>query len=256
MSRVALVTGGSRGIGRAVCRRLAETGAAVVVNYHHQAEAAQAVVEAIQAGGGQARASQADVSDPAQVESMVQQTLEHFGRIDILVNNAGINIRKSLLDTTDEEWAEVFRVNCAGPFYGTRAVARQMIAQGDGGRIINISSILALLGMEKRLAYSASKAALEAFTRCCAQELAPFRITVNAVAPGTTNTEINRAFLTPPIQKRLEQRISLGRIAEPEEIAAAVAFLASAEASYITGQVIRADGGWSTCDPVTVQRQA
>lgn len=251
---IALVTGASRGIGRAICHGLADYGADIVINYRERLDLAQELVGSLQESRRQAIAIKADVSDHDQVESMVQQALDHFGHIDVLVNNAGINVRKSLLETSNEDWDTVFGVNSSGPFYCTRAVAQHMVSRGKGGRIINLSSILTRYGMVDRLAYSASKAALEGFSRCCAQELAPHNITVNVVAPGTTNTEINQEFLTPSVQKILEQRIAVGRIAEPHEIAAMVTYLASDQASYITGQIIRVDGGWSSCDPSTVQR--
>ena len=170
-NRVAVVTGGGRGIGRAISRELARQGAAVVVNYAAHAQAAESAVIEIERDGGQAMAIQADVSDRTAVEAMVHAAVQRFGGIDILVNNAGIDVAVSVLDTTDADWERIFAVNARGCFLCTQIAARVMINAGGGGRIINISSLNARLGWIARAAYSASKGAMEAFTRCCARDL-------------------------------------------------------------------------------------
>lgn len=246
--RVAVVTGGSRGIGRAIARELARQGVAVAVNYTANAPAAASVVSEIERDGGQAMAIQADVSDRAAVEAMVQAAVQRFGSIDILVNNAGIDVAVSVLDTTDADWERIFAVNARGCFLCTQIAARVMIDAGGGGRIINISSLNARLGWIARAAYSASKGAMEAFTRCCARDLGQYGITVNAVAPGAIRTDIWGDALTPGAEKAQAERVALGHIGEPEDVAGIVVFLASPSARFITGEVILVDGGRGTCD--------
>lgn len=247
-NRVAVVTGGSRGIGRAIARELARQGAAVAVNYTANAPAATSVVSEIERDGGQAMAIQADVSDRAAVEAMVQAAVQRFGGVDILVNNAGIDVAVSVLDTTDADWERIFAVNARGCFLCTQIAARFMIDAGGGGRIINISSLNARLGWIARAAYSASKGAIEAFTRCCARDLGQYGITVNAVAPGAIRTDIWGDTLTPGAEKAQAVRVALGHIGEPEDVAGIVVFLASSAARFITGEVILVDGGRGTCD--------
>ncbi|MYC16818.1 MAG: 3-oxoacyl-ACP reductase FabG [Gemmatimonadetes bacterium] len=246
--RVAVVTGGSRGIGRAIARELARQGVAVAVNYTANAPAAASVVSEIERDGGQAMAIQADVSDRTAVEAMVQAAVQRFGSIDILVNNAGIDVAVSVLDTTDADWERIFAVNARGCFLCTQIAARVMIDAGGGGRIINISSLNAHLGWIARAAYSASKGAMEAFTRCCARDLGQYGITVNAVAPGAIRTDIWGDALTPGAEKAQAERVALGHIGEPEDVAGIVVFLASPSARFITGEVILVDGGRGTCD--------
>jgi NAD(P)-dependent dehydrogenase (short-subunit alcohol dehydrogenase family) len=201
------------------------------------------VAQEIHRRGGEAIVVRADVSERPQVARMLKETLESFGRVDILVNNAGVTLHQWMVDTTDEEWERVFGVNIFGCFYCSQLVAREMIQQGSGGRIINISSQVASRPIMRRSAYAPSKAALEAFTRCCALELGSHGITVNAVAPGATRTAINPDFADPAFLESLERTIPLGKIAEPEEVASVVLFLASSAASQITGEVIHVDGG-------------
>ncbi|MYF72916.1 MAG: 3-oxoacyl-ACP reductase FabG [Gemmatimonadetes bacterium] len=246
--RVAVVTGGSRGIGRAIARELARQGVAVAVNYTANAPAAASVVSEIERDGGQAMAIQADVSDRTAVEAMVQAAVQRFGSIDIMVNNAGIDVAVSVLDTTDADWERIFGVNARGCFLCTQIAARVMIDAGGGGRIINISSLNAHLGWIARAAYSASKGAMEAFTRCCARDLGQYGITVNAVAPGAIRTDIWGDALTPGAEKAQAERVALGHIGEPEDVAGIVVFLASPSARFITGEVILVDGGRGTCD--------
>ena len=247
-NHVAVVTGGSRGIGRAIARELARQGVAVAVNYTANAPAAASVVSEIERDGGQAMAIQADVSDRAAVAAMVQAAVQRFGSIDILVNNAGIDVAVSVLDTTDADWERIFAVNARGCFLCTQIAARVMINAGGGGRIINISSLNARLGWIARAAYSASKGAMEAFTRCCARDLGQYGITVNAVAPGAIRTDIWGDALTPGAEKAQTVRVALGHIGEPEDVAGIVVFLASSAARFITGEVILVDGGRGTCD--------
>lgn len=247
-NRVAVVTGGGRGIGRAISRELARQGAAVVVNYAAHAQAAESAVIEIERDGGQAMAIRADVSDRTAVEAMVHAAVQRFGGIDILVNNAGIDVAVSVLDTTDADWERIFAVNARGCFLCTQIAARVMVDVGDGGRIINISSLNARLGWIARAAYSASKGAMEAFTRCCARDLGQYGITVNAVAPGAIRTDIWGDALTPGAEKAQAERVALGHIGEPEDVAGIVVFLASPSARFITGEVILVDGGRGTCD--------
>ena len=246
--RVAVVTGGSRGIGRAIARELARQGAAVVVNYVSHPSAARGIVEEIERDGGQAAAVQADVSDRAAVEAMVREAVRRFGGVDILVNNAGIDVVATVLDTTDEDWDRIFAVNAKGCFLCTQTAARAMIDGGRGGRIVNITSVNARLGWKARAAYSASKGAVEAFTRCCARDLGPHGITANVVAPGAIRTEIWGDSLTPATEKAQSDRIAVGYIGEPEDVAGIVAFLASPASRFITGEVILVDGGRGTID--------
>ncbi len=246
--RVAVVTGGGRGIGRAIARELALQGAAVAVNYTANASAAASVVGEIERDGGQAMAIQADVSDRTAVETMIQAAVQHFGGVDILVNNAGIDVAVSVLDTTDADWERIFAVNARGCFLCTQIAAQVMIDAGGGGRIINISSLNARLGWIARAAYSASKGAMEAFTRCCARDLGQYGITVNAVAPGAIRTDIWGDTLTSSAEKAQAERVALGHIGEPEDVAGIVVFLSSSAARFITGEVILVDGGRGTCD--------
>ena len=246
--RVAVVTGGGRGIGRAISLELARQEASVVVNYAANAQAAESAVDEIERNGGRAVAVRADVSDRAAVEGMIQAAGQHFGVVDILVNNAGIDVAVSVLDTTDADWERTFAVNARGCFLCTQIAAKIMIDADRGARIINISSLNAHLGWRDRAAYSASKGAMEAFTRCCARDLGPYGITVNAVAPGAIRTDIWGDSLTPEAEKAQAERVALGYIGEPEDIAGIVAFLASPAARFITGEVILVDGGRGTCD--------
>ncbi len=239
--RTALVTGGSRGIGRAIALDLASAGARVGVSYVSNASAADATVAEIQAAGGEARAFVSDVSQPESVEGLVKGFLAWTGgRIDILVNNAGITRDGLVMRMSDSDWKAVLDTNLTGTFLVTRAVSRTMIKQRFG-RIINVSSVVGLMGNPGQANYAASKAGLIGFTKSLAKELGSRNILVNAVAPGFIHSEMTEGLGDDLKRKYLEQ-LPVGRFGEPQEVAALVVFLA-AEGTYITGQVINVDGG-------------
>lgn len=237
--QVAIVTGASRGIGRAIALQLAEKGAKIVVNYASSSTSAEKVVSEIIALGGEAIALQADVSQAGQVEDMVNKTLETFNRIDLLVNNAGITRDTLLLRMKLEDWQAVIDTNLTGVFLCTKAVSKIMLKQRSG-RIINISSVAGQMGNPGQANYSAAKAGVIGFTKTVAKELASRGITVNAVAPGFIQTDMTSEIKAEGIL----QYIPLGRFGKPEEIAGMVSFLATdPAAAYITGQVFNVDGG-------------
>lgn len=240
--RIAIVTGASRGIGRAIALQLAGAGATVVCNYAASREKAEAVVGEIQAAGGTALAYQADVKDIAAVEKMMQDIIEKFGRVDILVNNAGVNRDQLILQMTPEEWREVIETNLYGTFHCTKAVTQQMMFQ-KSGRIINISSVAGDRGGRGQSNYAASKGAVNAFTRAAAVELALKKITVNAVAPGVIETEMSQEVLR-RAKELVMDHIPLKRLGTADDVARLVVFLASDDAAYITGQVFNVDGGF------------
>lgn len=241
--KVALVTGGGRGMGRMISLALAKEGVKVCVNYFHSKDAAEEVVKRIKENGGDAISHKADVSKLEEVNRMVEEVNKKFGRIDILINNAGLNIDKYLMIMNEEEWDKVINVNLKGTFNCSKAVSRVMIGQRSGN-IVNISSVSAISGAAGQTNYSAAKGGMISFTKSLARELAPFGIRVNALAPGLIETEMVKKMP----KKMLDQILAmtpLKRMGKPEEVAKVVIFLVSDEAGYITGQVIRVDGGLS-----------
>ena len=237
----AIVTGGSRGIGRAIVLRLAGQGADVAFSYRGNQAAAQETAAAVEALGRRALAVQGDVSDPTAAEAVVAAGLAAFGRIDILVNNAGITRDDLIMRMSIEAWREVLETNLFGAFYTIKAVTRPML-KARAGRIINITSVSGQAGQTGQANYSAAKAGLIGLTKATARELASRGITANAVAPGFVLTELTQD-LPEPLMAEITNRTPLGRFGTAEEIASAVAFLASDEAAFITGQVLAVDGG-------------
>ena len=239
--KIAIVTGGSRGIGRAIVLRLASQGADVAFSYRGNAAAAQDTAAAVEALGRRALAVQGDVSDPVAAEGVVAAALAAFGRVDILVNNAGITRDDLIMRMSVESWREVLETNLFGAFYTIKAVTRPML-KARSGRIINITSVSGQAGQTGQANYSAAKAGLIGLTKATARELASRGITSNAVAPGFVLTELTQD-LPEALMTELLARTPLGRLGTTDEIAAAVAFLASDEAAFITGQVLAIDGG-------------
>lgn len=239
--RVAVVTGGSRGIGRAISLELAKRGAAIVINYVNSAGKAEEVANEIKGNGGQALVVQANVGDFDSATNLIKAAVDEFGKIDILVNNAGIVRDTLIMMMGEEQWDEVLDTNLKGTFNCSKAAVRNMMRK-RWGRVINISSISGQIGNAGQTNYSASKAGQIGFTKALAREVAGRNITVNAIAPGFVETDILDG-LSDEVQESIEGMIPLGRKAQPEEIAYAVAFLASDEAAYITGQTLAVDGG-------------
>jgi len=240
-SKVAIVTGASRGIGRAIALDLARRGASVVVNYNRSADAAADVVAAIEADGGQATAIQADVSDFSQARALVQGAAKIYGRLDVLVNNAGVTRDQIILMMKEDDWDTVIRVDLKSVFNTCKAAARLMIRQRYG-RIVNISSVSGLAGQGGQTNYAAAKAGIVGFTKSLAKELGSRGITANVVAPGLVITDLT-VDLPEELHRRAIDLTPLGRPGRAEEIAYAVAFLASDEAAFITGAVLPVDGG-------------
>ena len=238
--KVAVVTGGSRGIGRAVATVLAREGAVITLCARDRVLLEKVAAE-LESSGAQALAVQADVTRASEVEQMIGACVERFGQVDILVNNAGITRDNLLLRMKDEEWDAVLSTNLKGVFHCTRAVLRPMIKQRRG-RIINLTSVVAVMGNLGQANYVAAKAGIIGLTKATAREVASRGITVNAVAPGFIETDMTHA-LGPELQEQMRSQIPLGRFGRPEDVAELVAFLASDRAAYITGQVIHLNGG-------------
>lgn len=239
--RVAVVTGGSRGIGRAISLELAKQGATVVVNYHSSATAAEEIVNQIKADGGNGLAVKADVSNLDQASELIKVATDQFGKIDLLVNNAGVTRDNLIMMMKEEDWDTVIDTNLKSCWNTSKAAARAMMKKRYG-RIINITSVSGIAGQGGQTNYSASKAGIIGLTKALARELAPRNITANAVAPGFIDTDMT-AVLDPALLAKIDESIPLGRRGTGEDVAYAVAFLASDQAAYITGQVLSVDGG-------------
>jgi 3-oxoacyl-[acyl-carrier protein] reductase len=233
--KIALVTGSSRGIGRAMAERLSRDGASVAINYVSHSDKAEEVVAAIASNGGTAISLQADVSRLNDIQRLFEQTLEHFGRLDIVVNNAGVRISKNVTDIVEEEFDRLFAINVKGTFFSCQLAARRL---SDSGRIINVSSAVTRMMLPGYSIYSASKGAVDQITRVLAKELGGRQITVNAVAPGPVDTQLFRDGKTEEQIQQMAQMAALGRIGKVEDLADVVAFLASDDARWITGQTI------------------
>ncbi len=238
--KVAIVTGASRGIGRAIALKLASNGASVVVNYAGNTEKAQEVVTEIEKLQVQAISVQADVSKVAEIQQLFDQTIERFGKVDILVNNAGITFYKLITEVTEEDFDKIFAINVKGTYFACQQAAQHM---ADGGRIINFSSSTTAMMLPKYSAYVATKGAVEQTTRVLAKELGAKGITVNVISPGPTDTELFRQGKTEEQINNFAQMAALGRLGQVQDLADVVAFLASDEARWITGQNIRVNGG-------------
>ena len=239
-SKTALVTGASRGIGRAVALKLGEMGAAVVVNYMNSSAAAEEVVEQIVTQGGKALAIKADMTDPMAIETLFDRAIGEFGQLDILVNNAGMAIYKPIAEVSEDDYERQFSLNVKGLLFACQQAARKL---ADGGRIINISTSVTKMMLPNYGLYAASKGAVEQLTKVLAKELGPRGISVNAISPGPTDTELFREGKTEEQIQQMGAMAAFNRIGTPEDIAGAVALLVSAEASWISGQDICANGG-------------
>ena len=238
--QVAIVTGASRGIGRAVAKELANYGASIVVNYNQSPDEAASLVDEITGGGSKAIAVQANVGEPAEVNSLIEKAIEEFEKIDILVNNAGVNRDRTIRRMSPEEWQEVINTDLNSAFYCTNAVIPHMIERSYG-RIINMSSIIGQMGNVGQSNYAAAKAGLVAFTKSAAQEFARYNITVNAMCPGFIETEMVLA-LTDEVKEALLAKIPLGRFGRPEEVATFCRYLVT-DGDWITGQQLNPNGG-------------
>lgn len=242
--KVAIVTGSSRGIGRAIALQLGREGFCVTVNYRQNQEQAAEVVKSIIASGGRAIAVQADVSGSAGADKLIAKTIEEYGQIDVLVNNAGINKDQLLLRISDAEWEQVINTNLGAAFYCSRAALKHMVRKRTG-RIINISSVVGVTGNAGQAHYAAAKSGLLGFTFSIAQEYGRRGITANVVAPGYIQSDMTAA-LTSEQTASIAEKISAGRIGIPEDVAGVVAFLATPQAAYINGQLLRVDGGMAS----------
>ena len=243
-NKVAIVTGGNSGIGQAIVLELARQGASIVIDYVAHADATTALEQQIAKLGDQSIGVDADVSQLADLQKLVDAAVAKFGRLDIMVNNAGIETRTSVLDTTEDQYDSVMGINLKSAFFGTQMAAKQMIKQGSGGRIINVSSVHEDWPMPGNTPYCLSKGGMRMLTRTAGVELAPHNIRVVGVGPGAVATPINLSTMDDPAKlNKLDAAIPLGRMARPEEIARVVGFLAGEDASYLTATTIFADGG-------------
>jgi glucose 1-dehydrogenase len=243
-NKIAIVTGASSGIGKAVALGFGEEGAWVTVDYRSHPDEAEEVVERIQGSGSKAISVHADVSKPDDVKDLVRKTVEEFGRLDIMVNNAGMEEKMPFLETSLDVWDRTIAVNLTGPWLCCQEAARQMVSQGEGGRIINVSSVHEDLPMPTTSPYCASKGGLRMMMRTIAVELAPHNITVNNIAPGAIDTPMDAPLKENPDQMReLLSEIPLGRMGKPEEVASLAVYLASDAAAYSTGSTVFVDGG-------------
>jgi glucose 1-dehydrogenase len=248
--KVAIVTGGNSGIGKAVVCALADEGANIVIDYIVDEQATDDLEKQIVAMGDQAIGVEADVSKIDDLQKLIDAGVKAFGRVDVMVNNAGIETRTSVLDTTEEQYEKVMTINLKSAFFGTQLAAKQMIAQGGGGRIINMTSVHEDWPMPDNTAYCLSKGGMRMLTRTAGVELAPHNILIVGVGPGAVATPINTSTLQDPTKlETLDSAIPLGRLAQPEEIAKVVAFLAGDGASYLTATTIFADGGLMQSSP-------
>jgi len=248
--KVAIVTGGNSGIGQAIVLELAKQGANVAIDYIADPDAAVALEQQVAALGDRAIGIKADVSKVDELQNLVDSTVKEFGRLDIMVNNAGVETRTSVLDTTEAQYEKVLEINLKSAFFGCQLAAKQMIKQGGGGRIINITSIHEDWPMPGNTAYCLSKGGVRMLTRTAGVELAPHNILVVGVAPGAVATPINQVTMKDPaLMQRLDAAIPLGRMATTDEISKVVAFLASDAASYITASTVIVDGGMMQQSP-------
>jgi glucose 1-dehydrogenase len=242
--KVAIVTGGNSGIGMAIVLELAKQGANIVIDYIANPEAAETLEKQVVALGDQATGVQADVSKVGDLRKLIDSAVQTFGRVDIMVNNAGVETRTSVLDTTEAQYEKVLAINLKSAFFGTQLAAQQMIKQGGGGRIINITSVHEDWPMPGNTAYCLSKGGMRMLTRTAGVELAPHNILVVGVGPGAVATPINTATMKDAVLlAKLDSAIPMGRMAKPEEIGSIVAFLAGSGASYMTATTVFADGG-------------
>ena len=248
--KVAIVTGGNSGIGRAIAYELAVQGANVVIDYVADQESAEDLERQIASLGDRAIGVDADVSKVADLQRLVEASVSAFGRLDIMVNNAGVETRTSVLDTSEEQYEKVLEINLKSAFFGTQTAAKQMIAQGSGGRIINITSVHEDWPMPGNTPYCLSKGGMRMLTRTAGVELAPHGILVVGVGPGAVATPINLSTMKDPaLMRRLDTAIPLGRMAKPEEIAKVLAFLSSDAAGYVTATTLFVDGGMMQQSP-------
>jgi glucose 1-dehydrogenase len=248
--KVAIVTGGNSGIGMAIVLKLAKLGAEIVIDYVSHPDATEALEQQVAALGDQAIGVDADVSKVADLKNLIDTAVKKFGRVNIMVNNAGVETRTSVLETNEEQYEKVLSINLKSAFFGTQLAAQQMIKQGAGGRIINVTSVHEDWPMPGNIAYCLSKGGMRMLTRTAGVELAPHKILVVGVGPGAVATPINLSTMkNPELMKKLDDAIPLGRMAKPDEIACVVAFAAGDGASYLTATTVFVDGGMMQNSP-------